>query len=310
MQERRTGLMATWLVFLTAVHLAAFAALWRYAVLTKSGQWLDTVALTGNYIGRDHIGGLVATVLNAMSVASLLVATTVIGFIALIRRRIALAILATLLIAGANITVQVLKYLLIRPDLGIDPERAAAGNSLPSGHTAVAASVAVALIMVLPRTARAWGALLGATYTALAGVATLSAGWHRPSDAVASLLIVGAWASLIGLGLLLTDRVDTEPRSADAHRVATGLLLLAAAAMLGIAWYAADWTLALRPTPPDELSDNRLLIAYAGSALGITGTTCLVMGLVLAGVHRVVPRLAPAGPPAPRRTVSPRTPAS
>ncbi|MFB9238806.1 phosphatase PAP2 family protein [Plantactinospora siamensis] len=306
MKSRRIGLTATWLVLLTAVQLLALAALWRFSVRTEAGQWLDTVALTSNYIGSNHIGGLVATVLNAMSVASLVVATAVIGFIALIRRRIALAILATLLIAGANISVQALKYLINRPDLGIDPERAAAGNSLPSGHTAVAASVAVALILVLPRTARVWGAFVGAVYTALAGVATLSAGWHRPSDAIASLLIVGAWASLVGIGLLQTDRLDTESRSADAHRVATGLLLLAAAVSLAIAWYAADWTLALRPTPPKQISDHRLLVAYGGSALGITGTTCLIVGLVLATVHRVVPRLAPVAGPAPVRPA--RTP--
>lgn len=285
--------MAVWLLFSAAVQLLAFVVLWRYAVGTEDGQWLDTVALTGNGIGRQHIEGLVARVLNAMSVVSLLMATAVIGFIALIRRRIALAILAILLIAGANVTTQALKYVIPRPDFGIDPERAVAGNSLPSGHTAVAASVAVAVVLVLPRTARVWGAFLGAAYTALAGVATLSAGWHRPSDAIASLLVVGFWAALVGLGLLMTDRADTAPRSADAHRVATGMLILAAVALLAMAWYAADWTLALRPTPADELSRNRLFIAYAGSAAGIAGVASLTLGLVLATVHRVVPRLAP-----------------
>ncbi|MFC7550752.1 phosphatase PAP2 family protein [Plantactinospora sp. GCM10030261] len=292
MQSRKTGFVAVWLVFLAAVQVLAFAAIWRYAVRTVDGQWLDTVALTGNNIGRQHIEGLIRTVLNAMSVVSLLVATVVIGFIALIRRRIALAILATLLIAGANITTQALKWVIARPDFGIDPERAAAGNSLPSGHTAVAASVAVALVLVLPRKARVWGAFVGAIYTALAGVATLSAGWHRPSDAIASMLVVGVWAALVGLGLLMTDRVDTAPRSADAHRVATGILVLAAVALFAVAWFAADWTLALKPTPPDQLSRNRLLIAYAGSAAGIAGMASLTLGLVLATVHRVVPRLA------------------
>ena len=44
--------------------------------------------------------------------------------------------------------------MIYRPDLGVDPERAAAGNSLPSGHTTIAASVAVALVLVVPSKAR------------------------------------------------------------------------------------------------------------------------------------------------------------
>lgn len=291
MRSRKSGSTATWLVLLTALQLLAFAAVWHVAVRTQHGQWLDTVALTGNSIGHAHVAGLVDRVLNAMSVVSLVAATAVIGFIALIRRRIALAILATLLIVGANLSAQVLKYLVVRPDFGVDPERAAAGNSLPSGHTAIAASVAVALVLVLPRKARVWGAFIGAAYAALAGVATMSAGWHRPSDAVASLLIVGAWASLAGLGLLMTDRADTEARSQDAHRIASGLLLLGGLAMLAVAWLAVDWTDGVADTPVDQVSRNRLFVAYAGSAVGITGVASLVMGLVLSTVHRVVPRL-------------------
>ncbi|MFD0822660.1 PA-phosphatase, partial [Micromonospora zhanjiangensis] len=156
MQNRRTGLTASWLLLLTVLQVLAFIALLRFAVHTRHGQLLDTIALTGNSIGQDEIAGLVSNVLNAMSVVSLVAAIAVIGFIALARRRVALAVIATLLVAGANVTVQALKYVIVRPDLGVDPERAAAGNSLPSGHTAIAASVAAALVLVLPPKARAW----------------------------------------------------------------------------------------------------------------------------------------------------------
>src|SRR5207245_1071112 len=102
------------------------------------------------------------------------------------------AVGAVLLIVGANLTTQLLKSVLVRPVLGIDPERAAAGNSLPSGHTTIAASVAVAVLLVVPAAVRGVSAVVGAVLTAAAGVATLSAGWHRSSDAVAALLVVGA----------------------------------------------------------------------------------------------------------------------
>lgn len=292
MRGRQAALAAIWLTLLIFVQLIAFVALWKFAVRTEHGQLLDTIALEGNSIGRNRIDELVNRVLNAMSVVSLLAATAIIGFIALVRRRLGLAIVATLLVAGANLSTQVLKQIIARPDLGIDPERAGAGNSLPSGHTAVAASVAVALVLVLPAKVRAWGAAVGAGYTAVAGVATMSAGWHRPSDAVASLLLVGAWAAVGGLLLLGGQRRDAWVEPGDAHRFATGLLTVAGVVLLAATWIAVRRTNATLATPVDDLNREPLFIAYAGSAAGIAGVTCLLFASVLRTVHVVVPRRA------------------
>ncbi|MEU6023029.1 phosphatase PAP2 family protein [Micromonospora sp. NPDC048871] len=284
------GGTAVWLVGLALVQTAVFIVVWRFALYSELGQWVDTVALTGNRIGRDHIEEPVNRILNAMSVVSLLAATVMIGFIALIRGRVALAVAATLLIVGANVTTQVLKYGLVRPDYGIDPERAGVGNSLPSGHTTVAASVAVALVLVLPPKVRAFAAVVGAAYSAVAGVATLSAGWHRPSDAVAAYLVVGVWAALAGILLLITQREQAQVSSADAHRGVAlllgigGLLLILACAL------ALFWLTSLRPTAAADLSRQPLFVGYAGSAAGIAGTMGVVMALAIAAVHRIVPR--------------------
>ncbi|PMR61369.1 PA-phosphatase [Verrucosispora sp. ts21] len=284
------GGTAVWLVLLALVQTAAFIVVWRFALYTDVGQWIDTVALTGNRIGRDHIEDPVDRILNAMSVVSLLAATVTIGFIALIRGRVALAVAATLLIAGANVTTQLLKYGLARPDYGIDPERAYVGNSLPSGHTTVAASVAVALVLVLPPKGRAFAAVVGAAYAAVAGVATLSAGWHRPSDAVAAFLVVGVWAALAGLLLLITQREQAKVSSADAHRGVA--LLLGLGGLLAIAGcaLALSWLVGQRTTAPAELPRHPLFVGYAGSAAGIAGTMGVVMALALSAVHRIVPR--------------------
>ncbi|MFI7430667.1 phosphatase PAP2 family protein [Micromonospora sp. NPDC049836] len=289
-RETARGWTAVWLVVLALVQAAALLLVWRFAVHTRTGQWLDTVALTGNRIGQDRIDGPVASLLNAMSVVSLLVATAVIGFIALIRGRKTLAVTATLLIAGANVSTQLLKHYLVRPDFGIDPERAVAGNSLPSGHTAVAASVAIALILVLPPKVRVLGAFLGAGYAAAAGVATLSAGWHRPSDAVAAFLLVGGWAAVGGLVLLFFQRDRAEILPADAHRLAAALLGLVGVLALAACGLALAWLTAYSGTPAAELGRRPLFIGYAGSAAGIAGTMAVVAALVLAVVHRLVPR--------------------
>ncbi|MET7471797.1 phosphatase PAP2 family protein [Micromonospora sp. NPDC005686] len=290
MRETARGWTAVWLVVLALLQTAAFGLVWRFAVHTELGQWLDTVALTGNRIGQDRIDGPVDTILNAMSVVSLLAATAVIGFIALIRGRKALAVTATLLIAGANVTTQLLKHYLVRPDFGIDPERAAAGNSLPSGHTAVAASVAVALILVLPRKLRVAGAFLGAGYAAAAGIATLSAGWHRPSDAVAAYLVVGAWAAVAGLVLLFFQREQAVVEPGDAHRVAAAVLGGAGVVALLASVVALSWLVDRSTVPVEALGRRPLFIGYAGSAAGIGGAIAVVAALVLVMVHRLVPR--------------------
>jgi membrane-associated phospholipid phosphatase len=279
-----------WLLLLAAGQAVAFLAVWRFFVTTEHGQLLDTIALAGNSIGFHRIDGLVDTTLNAMSVVSLAVATAVIGFIALIRGRVLLAVVAMLLIVGANATTQLFKYAITRPDLGVDSARAAAGNSLPSGHTTVAASVAIALILVLPSRVRAAGAVVGVLYAALAGVATLSAGWHRPSDAIAALLITGAWAAIAGFILVLAHHREAFDAPQARHWLTVSVLAVVGVVLLAV------WLVALRLTDQvlhvatDAMSRRRLFAAYAGGAAGIAGTASLVMALVLATVHRVVPR--------------------
>lgn len=283
---------AVWLAVLALAQTVAVIVVWRTAVHTELGQWLDTVALTGNRIGQDRIDGPVNHILNAMSLAALLAATAVIGFIALIRGRVALAVTATLLVVGANLTTQALKYGLARPDFGIDPQRIFAGNSLPSGHATVAASFAVALVLVLPPTVRVLGALLGTGYATAVGVATLSAGWHRPSDAIAAYLVVGVWAALGGLALLTMQRERAKVDPGDAHRLAavllgTGGLLAVVAGGLALAWLADGPRIV-----PSALARRPLLAGYAGGAAGIAGTMAIVMALVLVSAHRLIPRNA------------------
>ncbi|NJC66791.1 phosphatase PAP2 family protein [Planosporangium flavigriseum] len=285
--------LAMWLVVLAAAEVAGFIAVCQFFVQSRHGQQLDLVALTGNRIGQSQVEGPVDTILNAISVLSLVIATAVVGFIALIRRRLAVAFGAVLLIVGANATTQILKLLVNRPELGVDLERAAAGNSLPSGHTTIAASVAVAFMLVLPPRLRGVGGVLGALFAAIAGVATLSAGWHRPSDAVAALLVVGVWACAAGLFIVIAQRRHGGVDYGRSHRIAVRVLTIAGLVLLAGAGIALKLTDQVLSTPPDELSRLRLLTAYAGGAMGIAGTAGLVFACVLATVRRVVPKVVP-----------------
>jgi membrane-associated phospholipid phosphatase len=286
--------LAVWVLVLAAAEALGFVGIWRFFVQSEHGQLLDTVALAGNSIGQTRIETLVDTILNAMSAVSVVLATAVVGFIALIRRRVAVAFGAILLIAGANLTTQFLKQAIDRPQLGVDLQRAAAGNSLPSGHTTVAGSVAVALLLVLPSRVRGVGAILGAFFAAIVGIATLSAGWHRPSDAVAALLIVGAWGCAAGLFIVIAQRRHGGVDYGPPNRWAVLALAVAGLALLAGAAVALKLTDQVLSTPTDELGRRRLLVAYAGGAVGIAGTASLVVASVLATVHRVVPQVVPA----------------
>ncbi|HZC26553.1 MAG TPA: phosphatase PAP2 family protein [Actinopolymorphaceae bacterium] len=305
MPSRARALLAGWLLIVAVAQLCALAGIWWIFVRTPHGQLLDTIAWSGRTIGQSRVQVVVGVTLDAVTVASVIAATCVVGFIALARRRIVLAVVATLFVAGANLTTQVLKHVIIhRPDFGVPSGDQL--NSLPSGHTTVAASVAVAAVLVLPPRLRGLAALLGAAFAALTGIATLAAGWHRPSDPVAALLVVGAWAAGAGLILVLAQRPTAFSDPADAHPYAAMLLVLAGIGLLGVAMLALGLT-GLEHADPGTLSRRRLFAAYAGGAAGIGGTASVVMALVLATVHRVVPGHEGRQPPGTPRQIPVQT---
>jgi len=281
-----------------------FVVLYRYFVLGASGQRLDTIALASNTtLGVDRLGGAVNTVLDAISVAAVCVAAGVVGFIALIRRRIALAVTSVVLIGGANLTTELLKHFLHRPDLGIDEARAGAGNSFPSGHTTIAASVMVAFVLVLPPRVRGGGAVVGSVYAAVVGIATLSAGWHRPSDAVGAFLVVGIWAALAGVLLRTLRRRGEKVVEAESHRVAGIILWVAGAVLAALAVAALMYTRGIT-APMGTLSVRAREIAYGGSSAGIAAASTLMMAVILLTVHRIVPRRTPVPVRAPKPTAA------
>jgi membrane-associated phospholipid phosphatase len=265
---------------------------WWIFLRTPHGQVLDASVLRASGIGRGPIEDLVGTMLNAVSFGSLLIATAVLCFIAVARRRYRLALVATMLIVGANLTSEILKkYVIDRPDLGIAGTDIGAPNSMPSGHMTVAISIAVAAVLVLPPRLSSLTAVVGAVYATLTGVATLSAGWHRPSDALAALLIVGTWAAGGGYLLVAAQRHQPVDEPADSHHRTVAILALVGGGLLVVAILAVGLIDHAGLTPPVELDSNQLVGAYVSGAAGVAGATCLVMAVVLSTVHRVVPKL-------------------
>ena len=176
--------------------LAATIGLWALFVCTHAGQTLDAMALEGSEIGSHYVSAHARTLLSVVSMPAAVVLVVTILVIGLLRRSHRRAVWAVVAVAGANLTTQVLKYqFLWRPDFNIT-ERWDNANTLPSGHTTMAASAAVALILLSGRRWRALSAWVGALLTIAMGYSTLVCHWHRPSDVLAGILVPVAWGSL------------------------------------------------------------------------------------------------------------------
>lgn len=225
--------------------------------------------------------------LSVVSEGTLALGLLLVVVLAVLRRRLPLAVASVVLVGGANVTTQLLKKVVLeRPDLGLG-----SANSLPSGHTTVAATLAVALVLVVPVAVRSTAAVLGAAYAAATGVSTLVAGWHRPSDVAAALLVVAAWTGLVVAGL----RVHGGPLGGDHDRRGTWVLLVAAgsaAVLVGLAAMAAAalvldaaGTVVVGSAAQDAGRTVQLL-SYAGGVLVGAGGASALLGTSLALLRR------------------------
>jgi membrane-associated phospholipid phosphatase len=150
--------------------------------------------------------------------------------LALGRRRFDLALGAGVLIAGANVTTQVLKYqLFTRPDLSMGP------NSLPSGHTTVVLSIALAAVIVVPPLWRPTVAMGVSAIATLVGVATVLGRWHRPSDVIAATFVCVVWAAVGLLVAALVRRRPSGPAGSGSAYVGTLIGAFAAGGLL-VSW--------------------------------------------------------------------------
>lgn len=297
--------MAAWLIGVAALCALLVLALHQVFVMTPRGQLVDSAALQGAQIGRRRIIEPVRQILDVVSVGSLAAAGLLAGAVALLRRRWLLAAVVLTTVVGSNVSTQLLKYVLFtRPDFGLATE-GVSRNTLPSGHTTVAMSVAVAAVLVSPARLRGLVSVVAAAYAAATGVATLSAGYHRPSDAVAACLVVGAWAAgLSALTVLVSAPAPAEPSMGNRTFPVVALLLGGAGAVLLAA--GALGTYVTATSVPVDGDRARLLLAYGAGAALIAGTALAVVAALLVVMHRVVPPL-PDELAAPEPAFLPRT---
>jgi membrane-associated phospholipid phosphatase len=254
------------------------AVTYHVFVRTSLGQAVDTAALRGADVDHPRAVELMSRALNGTTPVSLVLVCLAAAAIGVVRRRPDLAVGAAVLVLGANLSTQLLKTRLDRPELDGFP----APNSFPSGHTTAAASVAFALVLVLPHAIRGMVALFGAAYVMVIAVATVWAEWHRPSDTIAALLVALAWGAFAAAVLRLR-RLRRAGAVERPNRLATLLFLVtgaiaAVAALLGVIAVAMS-----ERVTPDLVSGRFAFLTGAAAITAVVAVTFLIWTRLAAG---------------------------
>ncbi len=254
-----TGVFAPVVVMLLSV-VALYALQWL-ALRTSRGQLVDQ-RVTGAAKRAPWVDLTpAARALGNVSLDTAVVGCVVLIGFALLHRGWLCALAAGAVVGGSNLTTQALKHVLLQRT----EDAVISGNSLPSGHVTVVASLVLAALLVSRPLLRPVLAVVGALWIALIGTATILAGWYRLSDAVAAMLVALAWAS--GVAAVFAFRGSTA--FAAGKRTHLGWILgVTASAVAAVG--AAAWML----SRPDALGDYQVMAGIV--AVGVTSACAAV----------------------------------
>ncbi|WP_295122029.1 phosphatase PAP2 family protein [uncultured Leifsonia sp.] len=248
---------------------ALFVGVYLFFVRSYVGQVIDERSFAGANAWKGDLIEFAHSFLNALPVAAVVIGAIMALVIVIVRRNWLVFAIAAGAAIAANVSTQVLKYsVLSRPAKGVDTGLA---NSLPSGHTAVAASAALLVFLVTAPRYRPLAAVLGSIFTIAAGASTLVEQWHRPSDVIAGMLVVAFWACIAGL---LLAGLGLRPADPPVRSKLWALVWIAGACGIAAA-------VALVVTyDSTQNGTEHLFIAYAGgvSAIATTGFALAVVG--------------------------------
>ncbi|WP_052591214.1 phosphatase PAP2 family protein [Luteipulveratus mongoliensis] len=181
-------------------------------------------------VGHSAEAGMkIIDVMTAVSVSFVAICLVGCMAVALLRGRFALATSAALLIAGANLTTQVLKYhVLGRVD--------GANNTSPSGHTTVSLSIAIAAVLVAPAVWRWVVVPLAGFVGTFVGAGTVVGQWHRPSDVLAGVGVCLVWTGIAVAFVAAVQRRRTPAAPVPASRSLLALPGSAVAGLVFVSW--------------------------------------------------------------------------
>ncbi|WP_350348347.1 phosphatase PAP2 family protein [Agromyces sp. G08B096] len=286
-------------VITAGIAVLVLATAYLLAVWTIGGQELENAALRGADQVRADERTAADEALGAITIWSLGVAIVIVAAIALVRRRVDLAVAAVgVIVLGQLITQSLKRFILPRPPL-VEVVGDYAGNSFPSGHTTIAMTVLFAMLIVVPYRWRGLTMFLVLSWAIGIGAYTVTAKWHRFSDTLGADAVALLCASLASLWLARRGAVARyEGRPHRARVVLVVLVAIATATLLAVGallWgipLARGTDLALR----DPVQDYTAYLGAHSLAAGASGTAALAFWRLWYRREVTSGRRTPAGP--------------
>jgi membrane-associated phospholipid phosphatase len=167
--------------------------------------------LSAHQEGRGgELGDAIAMLADPIPLALLTLAACGIG---LARRRPLDTLAALIVVAGANLTTQLLKVAFAHPRAQILLGGTGSHEiAFPSGHTTAAFSIGIAFAFVLPRDLAPLTLALALAFGTAVGCAVVVIAWHYPSDALGALLVAASWGFAVLAGV---RAAEPRPVSVD-----------------------------------------------------------------------------------------------
>jgi membrane-associated phospholipid phosphatase len=284
------------------VAIGALVATWALAFHSAAAHRLDASVLRG-FLGLDRgrVTHLAHGIAHLCDPQPFVVFSAILIGIALVRRRPRVALAVAVILAGANVTTQLLKPALAAPrfsgTLGFFGQIDAV--SWPSGHATAAMSLALCAVLVTPARRRPLVAAAGAVFAVAVVFSFLTLRWHYPSDVLGGFLVATAW-TLSGVAAVWwadarwprrhSSTTATAPSRSEALAPAM-LAALAALLLFGLVLLA-------RPEQVVSYARGHTTFVIGAGAIALLGLA-LVTGLALATGSGPAPTAA-------RRRRSPR----
>ena len=254
-------------------------ALTTLVFLASPVRGLDSTALQGFQIGaRSAEPANVHRIAHSAMAAPVIMVTGILAVIALVRRRPERALAGAALVVGAGTTTEVLKHVLTH-SRAVDSAAAYEVNaaSYPSGHATVTMSLALAAVIVVPRSVRPLAATLGAAWAVAVSFAMLILHRHFPSDLLAGYLVAAGWCLCVLAALRAAEgRLVRPPERARGARRRAGRPLIGAAIM---AAFAAA-LIAVGALNAAQSADERATATVVAAAIVVTVGLIAALGAV------------------------------
>ena len=266
-----------------AVGVVVLVASYLLAVWTRTGQAVENAALRGadQVAAQDAVEA--GETLGAITLVSLIGSMILVAVIALLRRRLDLAVAAVGVIVLGQVLTQALKrFILPRPDL-VEVAGDYSHNSFPSGHTTIAVTVLFALFLVVPYRFRGVLMFFLCPWAMSIGAYTVTAKWHRFSDTAGAVAIALICACLASWWLARRGEVLRYSGPALPGRVALVVVIAvfsAVALAVGAFLWAAGLARGVDFTVADQVWEYNAYLGANALAAAVAGIcTLLFWGL-------------------------------